>query len=118
MAVQLGIELGLYAALRDGGPATARELAERAGIDARYAREWLEHQAVGGILDVSDAVGRRRRPPLRAAGGPCRGDARPRQPRDVPRPCPLFVLAAARTWPDLVAAYRSGEGVDWTGTPA
>ena len=54
LAVQLGIELGLYAALREGGPATARELAERAGIDARYAREWLEHQAVGGILDVAE----------------------------------------------------------------
>lgn len=37
--VYLGERLGLYAALRDGGPATADELAARAGIDARYARE-------------------------------------------------------------------------------
>ena len=26
---------------------------------------------------------------------------------------PLFPLAAARIWPTLVAAYRSGDGVDW-----
>jgi len=50
-AVWLGLELGLYAALRDGA-ATPGELAERAGIDERYAREWLEQQAVAGVLDV------------------------------------------------------------------
>src|SRR5688572_32302969 len=53
-AVYLGERLGLYRALQDGGPATATELAERAGIHPRYAREWLEHQAVGAILDVDD----------------------------------------------------------------
>ena len=48
--VWLGERLGLYRALADGGPATARDLAARAGIDERYAREWLEHQAVAGLL--------------------------------------------------------------------
>src|SRR5215211_1803854 len=50
----IGDRLGLYRALADGGPATAPELAQRAGIDARYAREWLEGQAVGDILSVDD----------------------------------------------------------------
>lgn len=36
--------LGLYRALADGGSLTAAGLAARAGIDERYAREWLEHQ--------------------------------------------------------------------------
>ena len=54
MAVYLGDQLGLYRALRDGGPATSSELAGRAGIDERYAREWLEQQAATGILDVDD----------------------------------------------------------------
>ena len=53
-AVYLGDRLGLYRALEEGGPATPPELAERAGIHPRYAREWLEHQAVGSILDVDD----------------------------------------------------------------
>ena len=30
------------------------ELAERAGIHARYAREWLEQQAVSGVLAVDE----------------------------------------------------------------
>ncbi len=56
MAIYLGVRLRLYAALRDGGPATAPELASRAGIDARYAREWLEQQSVAGILEVDDVA--------------------------------------------------------------
>jgi SAM-dependent methyltransferase len=51
-SVWAGLRLGLYRALRDGGPATPGQLAERAGIDGRYAREWLEQQAVAGLLDV------------------------------------------------------------------
>ena len=46
--VFLGAELGLYRALDTHGPATAAELAERAGIAPRYALEWLEQQSVAG----------------------------------------------------------------------
>jgi SAM-dependent methyltransferase/predicted transcriptional regulator len=54
-SVWLGLRLRLYEVLREHGPATAAELAELGGIDARYAREWLEQQAVAGLLDVEDA---------------------------------------------------------------
>ena len=37
-------------------PGTAPELAAAAGIDARYAREWLEQQAVAGTLTVDDVT--------------------------------------------------------------
>jgi len=53
-SVWLGLRLRLYEVLREHGPATAAELG---GIDARYAREWLEQQAVAGLLDVEDAAG-------------------------------------------------------------
>ena len=33
---------------------TAPELAERSGTAPRYAREWLEQQAVAGLLTVDD----------------------------------------------------------------
>jgi SAM-dependent methyltransferase len=52
--VYLGDRLGLYRALADHGPTTYGELAARAGIHERYAREWLEQQAVGGLLTVDD----------------------------------------------------------------
>jgi Rv2258c-like winged HTH domain/Methyltransferase domain len=56
-SVWLGLRLGLYEDLRSNGPATVAELATRAGVDARYAREWLEQQAVAGLLDVEDPTG-------------------------------------------------------------
>ena len=52
-AVYIGDRLGLYAALA-GGASTPPEVATAAGCDERYVREWLEHQAVGGILEVED----------------------------------------------------------------
>src|SRR5919204_277561 len=42
-SVYLGERLGLYRALADRGALTSAELAEAAGIQERYAREWLEH---------------------------------------------------------------------------
>jgi 2-polyprenyl-3-methyl-5-hydroxy-6-metoxy-1,4-benzoquinol methylase len=52
--VELGVRLGLYEALAGAGAITAEELAQAAGIAPRYAREWLEQQAVAGVLDVDD----------------------------------------------------------------
>lgn len=50
--IYLGKELGLYEALRSNGALTPVELAARTGIAPRYAREWLEQQAVAGFLVV------------------------------------------------------------------
>ena len=52
--IYLGDRLGLYAALAEGA-ATSADLASRAGIAERYAREWLEQQAVNGFVEVDDA---------------------------------------------------------------
>ena len=51
LSMYVGLRLGLYEALRDG-ELTAEALAERAGIDPRYAREWLEQQATAGVLEA------------------------------------------------------------------
>ncbi len=53
-AIHVGKELGLYERLCEAGPMTPPELAAAAGIDLRYAREWLEQQAVAGYLNVVD----------------------------------------------------------------
>jgi 2-polyprenyl-3-methyl-5-hydroxy-6-metoxy-1,4-benzoquinol methylase len=50
-SVYLGTELGLYATLERHGALTPDELADRAGIAPRYAREWLEQQAVAGFVE-------------------------------------------------------------------
>jgi 2-polyprenyl-3-methyl-5-hydroxy-6-metoxy-1,4-benzoquinol methylase len=54
LCVYLGDRLGLYAALAQAGPSTSAELASAAGVNERYAREWLEQQAMAGILEALD----------------------------------------------------------------
>ena len=61
--IRIGKDLGLYDALAEQGPITSDELAGQCEVDERYAREWLEQQAVTGILEVDDvsaAAGERR----------------------------------------------------------
>jgi len=55
--VYVGDRLGLYRALVETGPATPVELAAAAGTHERYTREWLEQQAVTGILEVGEPGG-------------------------------------------------------------
>jgi 2-polyprenyl-3-methyl-5-hydroxy-6-metoxy-1,4-benzoquinol methylase len=52
--VELGIRLGLYESLAKHGPMNADELATSADIVTRYALEWLEQQAMAGVLEVAD----------------------------------------------------------------
>jgi 2-polyprenyl-3-methyl-5-hydroxy-6-metoxy-1,4-benzoquinol methylase len=54
LCVYLGDRLGMYKALADAGPSTSAELASAAGVHERYAREWLEQQALTGILEAVD----------------------------------------------------------------
>jgi 2-polyprenyl-3-methyl-5-hydroxy-6-metoxy-1,4-benzoquinol methylase len=116
LAVHLGLELGLYRALSEGGPANAAELAERAGIALRYAREWLEHQAVGGILEVDDeqADADERRYALPPGHAEALLD-----PNSLATVAPFAanLVAAARVTPRLITAYRSGGGVQWARYP-
>jgi 2-polyprenyl-3-methyl-5-hydroxy-6-metoxy-1,4-benzoquinol methylase len=56
--VVMGDKLGLYRALADGKPVTPAELADRADIAERYAREWLSAQAASGYVDYDPDSGR------------------------------------------------------------
>jgi SAM-dependent methyltransferase len=105
-SVHLGWRLGLYRALAEGGPSTADELAARAGIDARYAREWLEQQAAAGFLTVS-AEGAFAVPPAYAEVF-----ADPESAAHVAPFAPM-VVGIAGALPEVVEAYRTGGGVPY-----
>jgi 2-polyprenyl-3-methyl-5-hydroxy-6-metoxy-1,4-benzoquinol methylase len=53
-AIYLGDKLGLYDALVANGSMTALELSLATKTHSRYIQEWLEQQAVSGILNVED----------------------------------------------------------------
>jgi SAM-dependent methyltransferase len=109
--IYLGDRLGLYAALA-GEPANAAELATRAGVAERYAREWLEQQAVYGLLEVDDvsapADGRRYTLPAEHAEVFLDKDA-----LTYLTPAARMFISAAQQMPALIQAYRTGGGVNW-----
>jgi 2-polyprenyl-3-methyl-5-hydroxy-6-metoxy-1,4-benzoquinol methylase len=110
--IYLGKELGLYASLTSRGPLTPAELAREAGIAQRYAREWLEQQAVAGVLTVE---------PLSAPPD----ERRYRLPdehvnvlvtEDHPNhlaPLAQMVAGIGGALEDVLAAYRHGGGVPY-----
>src|SRR5260370_23892672 len=105
--VSLGERLGLYRALDAGGPATPSELAERTGTAERYIREWLEHHAARGLLEVDDPSAgpltrRYRLPQAHAAVLADPDDVRYRAFNGVE------IVRAGRQLPQLVEAFRTG----------
>ena len=110
--IYLGERLGLYRALATTGPLTAGGLASAAGINPRYAREWLEQQAVAGILAVVPGD----------AGAEGRVYNLPRGHADVladpdsvsfMAPAGRALVAIGSTMPQVAEAFRTGEGVPY-----
>ncbi len=62
----LGDRLGLFKDLETHGPATCDQLADRAGINDRYAREWLSAMACAGYLEYDPGSSRFTLPPEHA----------------------------------------------------
>lgn len=111
IAIYLGDRLGLYRALASG-PATASELARRAGIAERYAREWLEHGATAGLLTVAQASPDSRTRRYGLLDG-CTGALT--DPLDLANALPLVrqMVAIARQVDALSDAFHTGGGVPW-----
>jgi predicted O-methyltransferase YrrM len=114
MAVYLGDRLGYYRALASGGPLTALTLAAATGTDPRYAREWLEQQAISELLAVDDTAAahderRYSLPPGYEAV--LADDTSPAFA--VPMGASLHLMASSL--PELMDAYRTGSGLSWAG---
>jgi 2-polyprenyl-3-methyl-5-hydroxy-6-metoxy-1,4-benzoquinol methylase len=110
--IDLGCRLGLYQALSTDGALSVPELAVVAGIDPRYAREWLEQQAACGLLAVDrvDAGPDERRYELPAGSAEVLLD-----PHSLTYVRPMAELPAVlgRVSGQLEHAYRTGGGVPY-----
>lgn len=111
MLVIIGDRLGLFRALGEGGPATSAELAARAGVAERYAREWLYGLHAAGYLELD-----RERTSFSLPAEHAEVLAR--------EGAPFFLTGSAQVWRGglavldrLTEAFRSGGGVPQAAYP-
>jgi len=111
-SIYIGDRLGLYRALSQNGGLTPGELSDNTNTHERYIREWLEQQTVAGILEVDneslDASERRYKVPP--------GHAEPLiecESLNYIAPMAQLLAGAVHPLPQVVEAYRTGEGVPY-----
>jgi 2-polyprenyl-3-methyl-5-hydroxy-6-metoxy-1,4-benzoquinol methylase len=106
----LGVKVGYYRALSESGAANSQELAERTGTYERYAREWLEQQAICGVIKVDDdnidAKSRRYTLP-----DPYREVLVDEESPNYLGALPIIFAGAVHPLHAVVQAYKTGAGV-------
>ena len=105
--VRIGDALGLYKALHQKGPMTAADLAAAAGVNPRYVREWLSHQAASNYLAYDAVTQKFTLPPEQAMVFAIEDS-------------PVYMVggfelmhAMGEARPMVEAAFKSGGGVAW-----
>lgn len=111
-SVYLGDRLGFYQSLANDGPATSTQLADRTGTAERYAREWLEQQAMTQILRVDDPAKPAQDRVFALPEGYEAVFVDPDSPLGMAHAAQSFVASFAPL-PQLLAAYRTGAGVPY-----
>ena len=111
-AVYVGDRLSYYRILCENGPLTTHELAELAGTEERYTREWLEQQAVSGLMYVAEMSddGRSRKFALPPAYAAVLTDE---LSLSYLAPLARMIAAAGAKLSAVVNAHRNGGGVSW-----
>jgi len=106
--VRIGDALGLYKTLHERGPMTVTELAAAAGVNQRYLREWLSHQAASNYLSYDRATQKFELPPEQAMVFAVEDS-------------PVYMMGAfdLMTWmteskDQVQAVFLTGSGVPWS----
>jgi Rv2258c-like winged HTH domain len=111
LMVSVGHRTGLFDTMADLEPADSSMIAEAAGLQERYVREWLGAVVTGGIVEYDPAHGTYWLPPehalsvTRAAG-----------PGNVGS-YTQFIAMLGQVEGDIVASFRDGGGVPYTRFP-
>jgi 2-polyprenyl-3-methyl-5-hydroxy-6-metoxy-1,4-benzoquinol methylase len=106
--VRIGDALGLYKTLHEHGAMTVAELAAVAGVNARYLREWLSHQAASHYLAYDPVTQKFALPPEQAMVFAIEDS-------------PVYMMGAfdLMTWmteskDQVQAVFNTGGGVPWS----
>ena len=103
MLISLGYRAGLFEAAA-AGPATSAGLADRAGLQERYVREWLGAMVTGGFFNYDAVTGEYTLPAEHACflTGPGAANA---------APMAAMLQAFAGALPELEQCFRAGGGL-------
>ena len=103
MLISLGYRTGLFEAAA-AGPATSAGLADRAGLQERYVREWLGAMVTGGFFSYDPVTGEYALPAehARLLTGPGAANA---------APMAAMLQAFAGALPELERCLRTGGGL-------
>ena len=111
LMLSIGHRTGLFDAIDDGVERTTAEMAEAAGLDERYVREWANALVTGDVLEHDPRTGRYRLPAERAAFLTRAAGA-----DNVARGA-QFVALLGSVEDDVVRCFQRGGGVPYTRFP-
>lgn len=111
MMLSVGHRTGLFDTMAGLGPVTSVDLAEAAGLDERYVREWLAAMSSGGIVDYSPdgetfELPAEHQALVTRAGGPLNLAAQMQ-----------YISLLGQVEDDVVESFTTGEGVPYSRYP-
>ena len=108
LMTSIGHRTGLFDALGGMDPATSEVIAQRAGLQERYVREWLGAMVTGGIVDYSPETAEYHLPAEHAAS--LTRDARP---GNLAATC-QWIPVLGNVEDEIVACFERGGGVPYS----
>jgi 2-polyprenyl-3-methyl-5-hydroxy-6-metoxy-1,4-benzoquinol methylase len=106
LLVDVGHKTGLFEAAAKG-PGTSQEIADRAGLNERYVREWLGAMATGGVLEYDAASKAFTLPSEHAA---CLTGTSSRNLAAGSQTLPML----SKRLPQIIECFRAGGGVPYS----
>lgn len=111
MMLSVGHRTGLLDAMAGLGPADSPAIADAAGLQERYVREWLGAMATGGVVEYDAGSGRYWLPPEHAASV-----TRAAGPGNMASYA-QYVAMLGQVETDIVSSFRDGGGVPYAKFP-
>lgn len=110
LTVYLGVKLGLWRALTEGGAQTVAELADATSLDPWYVHEWLQAETIAGLVTADgEDLWTARFTAAEGIGEVLVEETSPAYLGGLALACSVV----GNVLPNLVEAFRTGEGVSY-----
>ena len=111
LMASIGHQTGLFDTMADLAPSTSQQIAEAAGLNERYVREWLGAMTTGGVVEYDGAGATYSLPPehaasLTRAAGP-----------DNMAQWAQYIPLMASVEEGIVESFRNGGGLPYSAFP-